>query len=118
MNVNTELLAALQELLTTVPGYPFSQDYGNRPWITRALHAIDAAKRVSNTSLDVVISAERGTYECTYTPMMLRKYARDTAKGHGRIAYAYVRISRDNIRLCVDTVATDARPSKTLYMAL
>ncbi len=117
MNVNSELLAALQELLANFPGYP-SQDYGNRPWITRALRAIDAARRVSNTSLDIVITAERDTHKCTYTPSMLRSYARDTAKGHGRIAYAYVRISRDNIRLCVDTQPTDARPSQTLYMAL
>lgn len=117
MNVNTELLAALQELLANVPGTT-SADHGCRPWIDRATRAIDAAKRASNTSMDMVITVERGTHECTYTPVMLRRYARDLVKGHGRIAYAYVRISPDNIRLCVDTVPTDARPSETLYMAL
>jgi hypothetical protein len=117
MNVNTELLGALEELLSNVPGYP-AQDYGNRPWITRAVRAIAAAKRVSNTSLDIVITGQLDSYECTYTPAMLRSHARDIAKGRGRIAYAYVRISREYIRLCVDTVATDARPSETICTAL
>lgn len=123
MNVNTELLAALEELLSNVPGFTnvpgyASLDSGSRPWLDRAKRAVTAAKRASNTSMDIVISADLGTHECTYTPAMLRRYARDTAKGHGRIAYAYVRITKDNIRLCVDTKATDSRPSQTLYMAL